>query len=79
MQYKTKSRVVYKPAAGEFRQLLCQVSPATFIASLVKICWGDDVHQVPQTSTFHKSPATQKLKENTEESDCFYQRVKSLL
>ena len=53
-------------AVGEVRRLLCQVSPATFIASLVKIhvCRGDDVYQVPQQSTFHKTPATSKLKEN---------------
>ena len=30
---------------------------------------GDDVYQVPQPSTFHKSPATYKLKENLESLD----------
>ena len=49
---------------AEVRRLLCQVSPATFIASQVKRCQGDDVCQVPQPSTFHKDPATYKLEEN---------------
>ena len=43
---------------GEVCWLLCHVLPATFIASQVKICRGDDVYQVPQLSTFHKTPAT---------------------
>ena len=29
--------------------------PATFIASLVKICREDDVYHVPRPSTFHKT------------------------
>ena len=37
--------------------LLCQVLPATFTVSLVKKCQGDDVYQVPQPSTFHKTLA----------------------
>ena len=52
--------------AGKFRRLLCQVSPATFAASLVKICLGDDIYQVPQPSTFHKTLATLTLKENAD-------------
>ena len=47
-----------EPAAGEVCRLLCQVSSATFIASRVKICLGDDVYQVPQPPTFHKTLAT---------------------
>ena len=35
-----------EPAAGEVRQLLCKVLPATFITSRVKIWLGDDVYQV---------------------------------
>ena len=49
---------ILEPAAGEVRRLLCQVLPATFIALRVKMCWGDDVYQVPRPSTFHKTLAT---------------------
>ena len=60
-----KARAVYKSWQPEkVRQLLCQVLPVTFISSWVKICRGNDVYQVPQPSTFHKTPATLKLKEN---------------
>ena len=45
---------ILEPAASEVRSLLCQVSPATFIASQVQICQGDG----PQPSTFHKTPTT---------------------
>ena len=42
----------------KIEEYLCQALPATFIASRVKICPGDDVYHVPQPSSFHKTLAT---------------------
>ena len=42
--------------------LLCQVLLATFIASRIKICCGDDVYQVPQLLLFTKLQVLQNFK-----------------